>query len=102
MQQRRREIGIRKVLGAGLQDIIFLVSKDFIRLVMLAIIIAIPIAYYFTNQWLQSFVYKIDLMGNWYIFLLTALVAILINFITTGVQALRASSVNPVEVLKDE
>jgi putative ABC transport system permease protein len=101
-QQKRKEIGIRKVLGANLNDIIFLLSKDFMRLVLIAIVLALPIAYYFAGQWLQYFVYKIDLISHWYIFVMGGLIALTINFITTALQALRASNINPVEVLKDE
>lgn len=102
MQQKRREIGIRKVLGASLQNIILLISKDFLRLVSLAIIIAVPITYYFAGQWLQNFAYKINLLENWHVFVLTAFGVISINFITTTFQALRTITLNPVDVLKDE
>jgi putative ABC transport system permease protein len=101
-QQKRKEIGIRKVLGASLRDIVVLVSKDFVVLVSVAVGIALPIAYYFAGQWLQNFVYKINLAEHWYIFILAGAIALLINFITTGLQALRAATINPVEVLKDE
>jgi putative ABC transport system permease protein len=101
-QQKRKEIGIRKVLGANLNDIIVLLSKDFMRLVLISIVLALPIAYYFAGQWLQYFVYKIDLLSHWYIFVLGGLIALSINFIITSLQALRASTINPVEVLKDE
>ncbi|MCU0447751.1 MAG: ABC transporter permease [Microscillaceae bacterium] len=101
-QQKRKEIGIRKVLGANLNDIIFLLSKDFMRLVLISIGLALPIAYYFAGQWLQYFVYKIDLWAHWYIFVLGGALALAINFAITGTQALRAIAINPADVLKDE
>ena len=79
-----------------------LLSKDFMRLVLISIALAVPVAYYFALQWLQYFVYKIDLLSHWYIFVLGGLLAIIINFIITSLQAFRATAINPVEVLKNE
>ncbi|NJO03864.1 MAG: hypothetical protein HC880_21280 [Bacteroidia bacterium] len=90
------------MLGANLNHIVHLLSKDFVRLLLLAIAVAIPVAYYFSQQWLQNFVYKIDLPDHWYIFLASGLVALLINLVVVLFQALRASLINPVEVLKEE
>jgi putative ABC transport system permease protein len=101
-QQKRKEIGIRKVLGASLNDIIMLLSKDFMRLVLISIVLAIPLAYYFAGQWLQNFIYKIDLNTHWYVFALGGMLALFINFAITASQALRATTINPVDVLKEE
>jgi len=100
VEQKTKEIGIRKVLGASIQNIIFLVSKDFIILILIANIIAAPFAYYFMNAWLESFAYRIGI--NPAAFIIAGFIALIIALITISYQALRATSVNPVEVLKDE
>ncbi len=97
---RTKEIGIRKVLGASLPGIIGLLSKDFLKLVLLALIIAGPLAWYFMNKWLQDFPYRIAI--GWWIFAIAGLLAIFIAFITIGFQAIKAGIANPVKSLRTE
>ncbi len=99
-EQRRKEIGIRKVLGASVFNLIGLMSKDFIRLVLVSIIIAAPIAYYFMNNWLQDFAHRIDI--HWSMIALAGVVAIVIAALTVGMQSMRAALVNPVTSLQSE
>jgi predicted permease len=99
-ERRLKEIGIRKVLGASVSNIVMMLSKDFTRLVGISIIIAIPISYYFMDKWLESFAYKIDL--SFWIFLSTAAISLMIAWLTVSSQALRAANVNPSKCLKDE
>lgn len=99
-ERRLKEIGIRKVLGATTSNIVMMLSKDFTQLVGISIIFALPISYYFMNEWLQSFAYKIDL-SPW-IFVGAAVISLLIAWLTVGSQALRAANVNPAKCLKDE
>ena len=102
IQQKRKEIGIRKVLGATLSHIFHLLSIDFVKLVAIASVIAIPLGYYLTNQWLQNFAYRIEPYQYWFVFVLSGVIALVINLITISFQAIKATKVNPVEVLKDE
>ncbi|MEO9870885.1 ABC transporter permease [Ekhidna sp.] len=99
-ERRLKEIGIRKVLGASVGNIVMMLSKDFTRLVGVSIIIAVPISYYFMDKWLENFAYKIDL--SIWIFLGTAIVSLMIAWLTVSSQALRAANVNPSKCLKDE
>ncbi len=99
-ERRIKEIGIRKVLGATTSNIVMMLSKDFTRLVALSIIIALPISYYFMNEWLQSFAYKINL--SYWIFIGAAVTSLVIAWLTVSSQALRAASINPAKCLKDE
>jgi putative ABC transport system permease protein len=98
--QRVKEIGIRKVLGASVTQITTLLSKDFVKLVIVAFVIASPIAGYVMNKWLQNFAYKISL--SWWIFLFAGTTAILIALATVSVQAIKAALSNPVESLRSE
>ena len=99
-EQRTKEIGIRKVLGASIANIVSLLSIDFIKLVFIAFIIATPVAWYMMNKWLQDFAYKTNI-SSW-IFLLTAVLAIAITIITVSFRAIRAAVVNPVDSLRAE
>ena len=99
-ERRLKEIGIRKVLGASVTNIVMMLSKDFTKLVGISIIFAIPVSYYFMNQWLEGFAYKIEL--SFWIFIGTAVISLLIAWLTVSSQAMRAAHVNPSKCLKDE
>lgn len=100
VQQRAKEIGIRKVLGATVSSIVGLLSKDFLRLVAIAFLIATPIAYYFMEQWLVDFAYRIEL--EWWHFALAGAAALGIAFFTMSFQSIRAALMNPVKSLRSE
>ncbi len=99
-EQRRKEIGVRKVLGATVAGITGLLAKDFLKLVVIAIIIAAPVAYYFMNKWLDDFAYRIDM--QWWMFAVASAAAVLIAFLTVGFQAVKAALANPVKSLRSE
>jgi len=99
-EQRSKEIGIRKVLGATISNITALLSFDFVKLVLIAIIIASPIAWWAMNKWLQDFAYKIPI--SWWIFVFSGIVAIVIALFTVSFQSIKAALMNPVKSLKSE
>lgn len=99
-ERRRKEIGIRKVLGASISNIVTLLSKEFLVLVILALFIAAPIAWYLMSSWLESFAYRIDI--GWDVFVVAAIVAITIAFLTVSLQSLKAALSNPVEAIRQE
>ena len=99
-KRRVKEIGIRKVLGSGVVKIIVLLSKDYILLVGIAIVIAFPIAWYIMNAWLTGFAYSISM--SWWMFALSGLIGLLITAFTVGVQAIKAASANPTKSLRTE
>ncbi|HEX3385990.1 MAG TPA: FtsX-like permease family protein, partial [Mucilaginibacter sp.] len=98
--QRTKEIGVRKVLGASVSNIVLLLSKDFIKLVIVAIVIATPIAWLVLHHWLQDFAYHIGI--SWWIFVLSGIAAIAIALATISFQAIKAATVNPVKSLRSE
>ena len=97
---RIKEIGIRKVLGASVTGIVGLLSKDFLKLIAIALMIATPLAWYFMNNWLQNFAYRINV--RWYVFVATGIITVLIAFITISFQAIKAAVANPVKSLRTE
>ncbi len=99
-ERRRKEIGLRKVLGSSEAAIVVLLSVDFTRLVLISILIGVPVAYFFSSRWLESFAFHVDLKA-WY-FLAAGLAALAVAWLTVGAQAFRAARVNPVECLKEE
>jgi putative ABC transport system permease protein len=99
-EQRTKEIGIRKVLGASVAGIIAMLTKDFLKLVIISILIASPLAYLAMNKWLQDYAYRIQI--EWWIFLIAGLVAVLIAIITISFQAIKAALANPVKSLRAE
>ncbi|GAB3956014.1 ABC transporter permease [Spirosoma harenae] len=99
-EQRTKEIGVRKVLGATLVHIVSLLSKDFLKLVLIAILIASPLAWYAMNQWLVNFAYKVTV--DWWVFALAGLLSITIALLTLSYQAIRAALINPVKSLRSE
>ena len=99
-QQKTREIGIRKVLGASVGSVVLLLARNFIGLVGIAMLIASPIAWYFMAQWLEGFSYKIDIA--WWVFAVAGLLVLGIALLTVGVQSIKAALMNPVESLRSE
>ena len=99
-QKRKKEIGIRKVLGAGQGGIVVLLSKEFLRLVAISLLIAFPVAWYAMDQWLRGFVYRINISG--WVFAGAGVTALLVAFLTVSYQTIRAAIANPVDSLKRE
>jgi len=98
--RRTREIGIRKVMGASAGSIVTLISKEFVRLVLIAAIIAFPLAWWFLNDWLKDFAYRVNI--SWWIYVVSAIAAMLIALVTVSIQAMRAAMSNPVKALRTE
>ena len=98
--QRIKEVGIRKVLGATVQNVVYLFTKEFIGLIAIAFLIATPLAWYFMSKWLEGFAYRIDI--NWWIFLVAGLLSLFIALITVSSQAIKAAIANPVKNLRTE
>ena len=99
-QRRQKEIGIRKVLGASVSDIVVLLSKKFVILILISVVIASPIAWYSMNKWLQDFAYRVNM--NLIVFVIAAVTAWVIALLTVSFQAIRAASANPANSLRDE
>ena len=100
IQRKTKEIGIRKAVGAPVGSIVFLLTKDFVRWVIIAFVLACPVAWYSMQQWLENFAYKTSL--NWWIFAASGLLALLVALITVSIQTIKASLQNPVDSLRYE
>jgi len=99
-EQRTKELGIRKVLGASVKQLVNLLTKEFVRLILIANVLAIPITYWAMNSWLNDFSYRIQI--SWWIFLLTLIVSLVIGVFTVSWQSYRAASADPVNAIKYE
>ena len=99
-EQKKKEIGIRKVLGASINSVVKLLTTDFIKLVGIAFLIASPLAYYFMQRWLEDFTYRIDI--QWWVFVLAGGFALLITLLTVGFQSIKSAMANPVKSLRTE
>jgi putative ABC transport system permease protein len=98
--QRTKEIGVRKVLGASIGNIVLLLSRDFIGLIVVAFLVASPVAWFIMHKWLQDFAYRIDI--EWWVFALAGFLAVAIAVVTISYQAIRAAAANPVKALRSE
>ncbi|MBC6997598.1 ABC transporter permease [Cytophaga sp. FL35] len=99
-EQKKKEIGIRKVLGASVHSVVQLLTKDFVKLVLIAFLIASPIAYLLMSRWLEGFTYRIEI--EWWVFVLSGGFALIITLLTVGMQSLRSAVANPVKSLRTE
>jgi putative ABC transport system permease protein len=99
-EQRIKEIGIRKVLGASVTDLVSMLSKDFLKLVAIAAVIAFPVAWWAMHKWLQDFAYRVHI--SWWVFAVAAIIALLIAVLTISFQAVKAALTNPVKNLRTE
>jgi len=100
VEQRVKEIGVRKVLGASVVQIVNLISQDFLRLVVIAFVIAAPLAWFGMNKWLEDYAYRVDV--SWWVFALAGVLAIAIALITVSFQSIKAALKNPVKSLRSE
>ena len=99
-EQKKKEIGIRKVLGASVRSVVQLLTRDFVTLVLIAFLIASPIAYYFMSRWLEGFTYRIEI--EWWVFLVSGGFSLIITLLTVGMQSLKSAVANPVKSLRTE
>lgn len=100
VSQRTKEIGMRKVLGASVQNILAMLSKDFLKLILIAIVIAIPLGWFVMQKWLQDFAYRVHI--QWWVFVFAGVIALMIALITISLQAMKAAIANPVKSLRTE
>ena len=98
--QRAREIGIRKVLGASIFNVVLLISRDYVRIMIIACIVAIPLSYYYLKDWLSSFAFRMDLSVNF--FVIAGLFGIILGALTVGLKSFKAAIANPKDTLRDE
>jgi putative ABC transport system permease protein len=98
--QRVKEIGVRRVLGASVDSIVTLLSKDFLKLVLIASVIAFPIAWYAMTHWLQDFAYRVHI--HWWVFILSAIFALIVALVTISFHSIKAAMANPVTSLRSE
>lgn len=101
-EQRYKEIGVRKIIGASVSGLVILVSSEFFMLVGIGMALAFPAAWFFTDSWLQNFSYRIELQQEWPTFIISALLAFVITLLTVGYHIMRAATANPVKALRDE
>jgi putative ABC transport system permease protein len=99
-ERRIKEIGVRKVLGASVKSIVALLSKDFLKLTLIAALIAFPIAWWSMNKWLEDFAYRINI--GWMVFIIAGLCTLLVALLTVSFQAIKAAIANPVKSLRTE
>jgi putative ABC transport system permease protein len=99
-ERRTKEIGIRKVLGASVPNVVMLISRDFLILTLLAVVLAFPVAWWMMHKWLEDFAYRISL--GWIVFAIAGILTIGIAFLTISYQAIRAALMNPVKNLRTE
>jgi len=100
VEQKFKEIGIRKVLGSSVSQIVSMLSKDFLKLVFISLLLAFPLSYYLMNKWLQDFAYRIEI--HWWVFVAAGVVTLIIAFLTIGIKSLKAGMANPVDSLRNE
>jgi ABC-type antimicrobial peptide transport system permease subunit len=99
-EQKTKEIGIRKVMGANVIDLASLISKDFVKLVVIAMLLAFPAGYYLMDKWLSDFVFRIDI--KWWVFALVGSAALLITILSVSYQSMKAAMMDPVKSLRSE
>ena len=99
-EQRTKEIGIRKVLGASVSSIVMLLSKEFGKLIIVAFILSVPVAWYAVNWWLESYTYKVEVGAL--VYMLAGLASFLIAWLTMGYQSMKAATSNPIDALRSE
>ena len=98
--QKTKEIGIRKVLGASVPSVVKLLSKEFIQLILIAFLLAAPVAWWAMNKWLQDFAFRTSI--NWWVFVITAVLVLTVAFVTVSLQAVKAATANPINSLRNE
>ncbi|MEM6831335.1 MAG: FtsX-like permease family protein, partial [Bacteroidota bacterium] len=101
-QQRQKELGIRKVLGATINQVILIISREFLILVSVASLVAIPFSWYFIDYWLENFAYRISILNNWPVFLIGGVVTTMIAFLTIGLKTYKTAAGNPTEIIRYE